>query len=98
MNSLLLRPKPLPLPPNLAILSAWLSYPASQPAPYAIEFDVLPSGIAKVHPKTSKVECGGELCSQNDSKMEPKIEPKVIQKGSLLKNTKNFFFAAIYYT
>jgi len=30
--------------------------------------------------------------------MEPKTVPKVVQKGCLLKNTKNQVFAAIYYT
>jgi hypothetical protein len=30
--------------------------------------------------------------------MEPKTVPKVVQKGCLLKNTKNKVFAAIYYT
>ena len=36
----------------------------------------------------SKKEYSGELGSQNTSKIEPKMDPKVIQKGSLLKNTK----------
>ena len=34
-----------------------------------------------------KKEYSGELGSQNYSKMEPKMDPKVTQKGSLLKNT-----------
>ncbi len=34
----------------------------------------------------------------NYSKMEPKMDLKVTQKGSLLKNTNNSLFAAIYYT
>ena len=38
--------------------------------------------------RATKNEYSGELGSQNDSKIEPKLEPKVIQKGSLLKNTK----------
>ena len=37
----------------------------------------------------TKKEYSGELGSQNTSKMESKMDPKVIQKGSLLKNTKN---------
>ena len=37
----------------------------------------------------TKKEYSGELGSQNTSKMESKTDPKVIQKGSLLKNTKN---------
>ncbi len=41
--------------------------------------------------EATKTEYSGELGSQNDSKMEPKIYPKVIQKGSLLKNLKNIF-------
>ena len=48
--------------------------------------------------RATKKEYSGELGSQNDSKMEPKLEPTVIQKGSLLKNTIMSFFAAIYYT
>ncbi len=37
----------------------------------------------------TKKEYSGELGSQNTSKMESKTDPKVIQKGSLLKNTNN---------
>ncbi len=58
-------------------------------------------GSAKTHRKkgtylgtllatpATKKEHSGTLGSQNTSKMESKTEPKVIQKGSLLKNTKN---------
>ena len=46
----------------------------------------------------TKKEYSGELGSQNDSKMEPKMDPKVIQKGSLLKNTKKSIWTSIYYT
>ena len=46
----------------------------------------------------TKKEYSGELGSQNDSKMKSKMDLKVTQKGSLLKNTKNSLFAAIYYT
>ena len=35
---------------------------------------------------------------QMEPKMEPKTDIKVMQKGNLLKNTQNYFFAAIYYT
>ena len=35
---------------------------------------------------------------QNEKKNESKMHLNVIQKGSLLKNTKNLLFAAIYYT
>ncbi len=48
--------------------------------------------------RATKKEYSGELGSQNDSKMEPKLHLKVIQKGSLLKNMKNSLVAAIYYT
>ena len=44
-------------------------------------------GTLLATPATKK-EHSGALGSQNDSKMESKTEPKVIQKGSLLKNTK----------
>ena len=37
----------------------------------------------------TKKEYSGELGSQNTSKMEFKTDPKVIQKGNLLTNTKN---------
>ncbi len=45
-------------------------------------------GTLLATPATKK-EYSGELGSQNTSKMESKTDPKVIQKGSLLKNTKN---------
>ncbi len=41
--------------------------------------------------RATNKEYSGELGSQNASKMETKMEPKVIQKGSLLKNTKSQF-------
>ncbi len=37
--------------------------------------------------RATKKEYSGELGFQNDSQMESKMDPKVIQKGSLLKNT-----------
>ena len=43
-------------------------------------------------------EYSGALGPQNGSKMSPKMEPKVIQKGSLHENMKNSFFVCIYYT
>ena len=48
--------------------------------------------------KATQKEYSGALGFQTDSKIEPELEPKVIQKGSLLKNPKKTFFAAIYYT
>ncbi len=53
---------------------------------------------AKIAPGPPKEEYSWELGSQNYSKMELKMEPKVIQKQSLPKNMKNTVFAAIYYT
>ncbi len=38
--------------------------------------------------RAAKKEYSTELGSQNDSNMEPKMEPTVTQKGSLLKNMK----------
>ncbi len=39
----------------------------------------------------TKKEYSGELGSQNDSKMESETEPKVIQKGGLLKKKKDYY-------
>ena len=39
--------------------------------------------------RAPRKEYSGELGLQNGSKMEPKMEPKVRQNGSLLKNMKN---------
>ena len=36
--------------------------------------------------RATEKEYSGELGSQNDTKMEPKMVPKVMQKGSLRKN------------
>ncbi len=38
--------------------------------------------------RAAQKEYSGELGSQNDSKIESKIDATVTQKGSLLKNTK----------
>ncbi len=46
----------------------------------------------------AKKEYSGELGFQIDSKMEPKMDPKVIQKGSLLKNPTKSIWTTIYYT
>ena len=48
--------------------------------------------------RATKKEHSGELGSQNDSKMESKMDPKVIQKGSLLKNLNNSIWTTIYHT
>ncbi len=48
--------------------------------------------------RATKKEYSGELGSQNYSKMEPKMVPKVMQKGSLLKNMNKYIWTTIYYT
>ncbi len=48
--------------------------------------------------RATKKEYSGELGSQNDPKMEPEIDPKVIKKGSLHKNMKRHIWTTIYYT
>ena len=48
--------------------------------------------------RATKKEYSGELGSQNYSKMESKIDPKVIQKGSLIKNMTKSIWTTIYYT
>ncbi len=47
----------------------------------------VPKKTADLSPTATQKEYSGELGSQNYSKMESKMDPKVKQKGSLLKNT-----------